>query len=587
MHGRVKVKAPAEIQAERAREERALAAKFTADLDKAWSKRSNQCFDEEALKLTGRILLQNADYQTIWNFRREIILHWKDHGLPKKVPEPVKLDNCDDQKQDLVISGDAIGDNNQNNDGVSGASILEMEKVYMEELKFTSSCLIKHPKSYGTWYHRRYIILLMQNPPFKEEIQACDHFLDLDERNFHCWDYRRFICNCGKIDPQNELQFTQRKIAQNFSNFSSFYYRSSLLTMAHQEKILNINDVWNSEYETVSNAIFVDPNDQSPWFYHKWLLAVDQLINYQHSKPDSFIHKIVFDKSNGRMIYQFHKPLRRPPFIESSFTTDDDQNVTLTNIEWKKIEPLSSYIWYHQIGNYSIKQVNFNFEGKDFAINLNNLDSESNLKISIVSEMPRTNTSNPESKLDENKLRNLNLLLELEPDNKWINLTLALIKGGPDETAFNKLIAVDNLRCNYYNDQKSKQIWESHVKDNQLNPRLTLNDRHLTCLYFTNNLTHLRYLDLSNNDFLKISKSFNTLILLETLIMDKNKISMVDKDFEMLSLKKLSIKNNCIKNFNLIEPVKNCPLLQILDVTGNNIDQKETSILPSSLEIVI
>ena len=61
--------------------------------------------------------------------------------------------------------------------------VKDMEKVYMDELKFNSSCLIKHPKSYATWYHRRCIIRVMKNPPFKEEVQACDHFLELDERN--------------------------------------------------------------------------------------------------------------------------------------------------------------------------------------------------------------------------------------------------------------------------------------------------------------------------------------------------------------------------------------------------------------------
>lgn len=81
----------------------------------------------------------NADYQTIWNFRREIILHMEKES--------------------------------------------DMEKVYMDELKFSSSCLVKHPKSYATWYHRRCIIIAMKNPPFAEEVQACNQFLDLDERN--------------------------------------------------------------------------------------------------------------------------------------------------------------------------------------------------------------------------------------------------------------------------------------------------------------------------------------------------------------------------------------------------------------------
>ena len=87
------------------------------------------------------------------------------------------------------------------NDNNSDAFEIETERV------MTTACLKRNPKAYAAWFHRkwslRYYLNLEKNNGWKdsndilqEELELCSYFLKLDERNFHCWNYRRFVVSC-------------------------------------------------------------------------------------------------------------------------------------------------------------------------------------------------------------------------------------------------------------------------------------------------------------------------------------------------------------------------------------------------------
>ena len=95
-------------------------------------------------------------------------------------------------------------------------------------------------------------------------------FLKEDQRNFHCWNYRRFIVTLGNIKPDLEYEFSNEKIKENFSNYSAFHHRSVYIVLIIKNNNYNLDimkDLVNEEIDIITNAIFTEPDDQSSWWY--------------------------------------------------------------------------------------------------------------------------------------------------------------------------------------------------------------------------------------------------------------------------------------------------------------------------------
>ena len=118
------------------------------------------------------------------------------------------------------------------------------------------------------------------------ELALCKEFLKLDQRNFHCWNYRRFLVEKsvekgGEGDEQEgkggnqqfiqEMEFSTEKIKENFSNYSAFHHRSLYIKTLLSE--MCIEDILQPELTIIESAIFTEPDDQSAWWYQQFLLV--------------------------------------------------------------------------------------------------------------------------------------------------------------------------------------------------------------------------------------------------------------------------------------------------------------------------
>ncbi|CAG2116766.1 unnamed protein product, partial [Medioppia subpectinata] len=317
--------------------------------------------------------------------------------------------------------------------------------------------------SYCVWHQRSWIIQNMSTPDLKTEISLCNKFLQFDERNFLCWDYRRFVSHLAGDNVESELEFTLHKIQQNFSNFSSWYYRSCLFRSAANNHSYDFSKQWKQEYDLVENAIFTDPTDQSAWFYHKWLVSTNYGRNILPSKQldnenSVKINRIVLNRSQGLLVLNLSRPLKHKPLV--SVVVNDKM---LTNCDWNSPNDTDSKVWFIHLDPFPTTQINGltispipTFAKNPELVELIDLkldSNETNEKHLFVWER-KSHNLDQQWTLEESYLKTLRELHKLEPNNKWVNLTLAWNEPNKSETGsiFDTLIKLDPLRNNYYND---------------------------------------------------------------------------------------------------------------------------------------
>lgn len=229
------------------------------------------------LDLTSKVLLLNPEYYTIWNQRRRVLQNLFTIGQENATEDTVK-------------------------DQVSG--------LLTNDLQFLVPLLLKFPKCYWIWNHRYWLLrqtsaLLPRNAAQKywtQELGLVSKMLGRDGRNFHGWNYRRFVISglqellssTGAADPaeeragqgapndqelsiiESEFAYTTKMIKSNLSNFSAWHNRSKLIPRLLDERKATMEQrkkLFDGELAFIQQGVFTDPYDQSLWYYHHFLFS--------------------------------------------------------------------------------------------------------------------------------------------------------------------------------------------------------------------------------------------------------------------------------------------------------------------------
>ncbi|VDM60992.1 unnamed protein product [Angiostrongylus costaricensis] len=244
--------------------ERAIKLKtFCAVRDLIFEKRAKGELDDEILMLTQKLLERNPDVYTFWNIRRETI--------------SVKIKDLRQAERCFQLASES-------------KESTKVEDLLRAELFLTQLCLEANHKSYSAWFHRGWVLQQQEHPDVKTELMLCDKALKLDCRNFHTWDHRRVVAKLCSLEWSDELEFSNRLIAQNFSNYSAWHYRAALHLKVGRtnENLKKLDEMTiNDELKKVTSAFFTDPDDQSAWVYTRFLLEMDSRRVF--SKPKSLV----------------------------------------------------------------------------------------------------------------------------------------------------------------------------------------------------------------------------------------------------------------------------------------------------------
>ncbi|KAF2966036.1 hypothetical protein GQX73_g7544 [Xylaria multiplex] len=272
-------------------------------------KTSRHAYDDPTLfPLTSKLLRLNPEYYTIWNVRRRCLTSgllsrpsagsWPSTASPSTSPSattnPSSAVSSSSSSAAIPPNPASLttGKSGTTADVESAVDSTDADsEILRSELAFTVPLLLEFPKCYWIWKYRKWIleqaILRLPRPlasnVWEGELALVYKMLVKDRRNFHAWGYRRYLVArlesadlLGRSLVEDEFAYTTKMIRGDLSNFSAWHNRSRLMFRLLDERGADDEAraaFLDTELNLVQEALNVGPEDQSLWYYHRYLIS--------------------------------------------------------------------------------------------------------------------------------------------------------------------------------------------------------------------------------------------------------------------------------------------------------------------------
>lgn len=340
------------------------------------------------------------------------------------------------------------------------------------------------------------------------------------------------------------MEFSLDKIKDDLGAFSysTLVYRSLVLTKASELGLIDFTKCWTAEYSLIENGLFTEPSDQALWFYLRWLLLIDfgRCMSLDQQSIEVLPVRVVLNKESRILIFRFNKVVKRFPFDEVSLGAFGQ----IAGSDLQSVEHRPSKLWFIRLSaEAAFEEIQLKNQSTQLNLKLKNL---ANYRLWVDEQhQDELAASRSQMRIQSEQLQSLLTLKELEPDNKWLNLILSYFENTDRLAILDDLCALDPLRTNYYEDQKSRIKLEKQIgvldEDETV---LDLSKLQLTVLYTPEPFAHLSTLILTGNRMSCLTSNLNCLVSLKILVLDDNLIDKIQKKFALVSLEVLSIQNN-------------------------------------------